>query len=160
MEWKEIKISYREYDGIDRLPDEWKWLVEKAREVAKNAWAPYSNFNVGAAVKLTNGVILTGNNQENAAYPDGLCAERTALFYANANYPNDAVEVVAVTAGNANGWLPQPVTPCGSCRQVFLEIETRFGKPIKIILAGEEKVWVFDGADSIIPFNFTAASML
>lgn len=160
MNWREIKIAYREYEGIDELPGEWKLLVEKAREAAKNAWSPYSGFSVGAAVKLSSGLILTGNNQENAAYPDGLCAERTALFYANANYPHDAVEAVAVTARNANGWLPKPVSPCGSCRQVFLEIETRFRKPLKIILAGEEKVLVFDGTDLIMPFNFTSLSMI
>jgi cytidine deaminase len=154
MNWKEIKIAYREYASTDELPDNWKELVLKAREAAKNAYAPYSNFHVGAALQLVGGRIVTGNNQENAAYPVGLCAERTALFYANANFPDEAVEIIAVTATNSNGRVGDPVKPCGGCRQALLEVENRYNKPITIILDGSNAIYVLDGVDSLLPLNF------
>jgi cytidine deaminase len=159
MNWKEIKIAYREFSHIDELPDDWKALVISARNASENAWAPYSGFKVGAAVKLASGMVVTGNNQENAAYPAGLCAERTALFYANANYPDQPVETIAVTAQNSNGWMAEPVKPCGGCRQALLEVETRYEKPVTIILDGKESIIVLDGVDSLLPLNFKRTSL-
>lgn len=159
MKWNEIKIAYREYLSLEELPGEWKELVLRARAASEDAWAPYSGFKVGAAVKLGSGLILTGNNQENAAYPVGLCAERTALFYANANYPDDPVDVIAVTAQNVNGWLDEPVKPCGGCRQALLEVETRFNKKVRIILDGQQSIYVLDGIDGLLPLNFKRSAL-
>lgn len=154
MNWREIRIAYREYSNLDELPEAWKDLILRARRTSLNAWSPYSGFMVGAAVKLESGRIIEGNNQENAAYPVGLCAERTALFYANANYPDDAVEVIAVSAQNSGGLVLKPVKPCGGCRQAMLEVEVRFNKKIQIILDGKESILVLDGVDSLLPLNF------
>jgi cytidine deaminase len=151
---KEIRISYNEWDSVDELPEELGQLIHAAREISTKAWSPYSGFCVGAAVRLANGTIITGNNQENAAYPSGLCAERTALFYANANYPDIPVEAIAVSARNAGGMVREPVKPCGSCRQVMLETETRYNHPVKIILDGQNSILVFDGIDTLLPMSF------
>jgi cytidine deaminase len=159
MNWKEIKIAYREFSNIDELSDDWKALVLSARNASENAWAPYSGFKVGAAVKLASGMVVTGNNQENAAYPAGLCAERTALFYANANFPGVPVETIAVTAQNSEGWMAEPVKPCGGCRQAMLEVETRYNKPFTIILDGQKSIIVIDGVDSLLPLNFKRTSL-
>jgi cytidine deaminase len=160
MERKEIRIFYSEYSSSEELPGGMEQLIEEARFISQKAWSPYSGFCVGAAVKLDNGVIITGNNQENAAYPSGLCAERTALFYANANYPEIPVEAIAISARNVNGMVREPVKPCGSCRQVMLETEMRFCHPIKIILDGQNSVYVFDGIDSLLPMSFKPESLL
>jgi cytidine deaminase len=154
MKQKEISILYKEYSNPEELPEEWKQLIHEARMISKKAWSPYSGFCVGAAVKLENGMIFTGNNQENAAYPSGLCAERTALFYANANYPEVPAEVIAISARNVKGLVKEPVKPCGSCRQVLLEAEMRFSHPIKIILDGQNSIFVFEGIDSLLPMSF------
>lgn len=159
MNWKEIKIKYREYVHGDEIPEEWKLLIERAKAASGSAWAPYSGFKVGAALRLASGRIVTGNNQENAAYPAGLCAERTALFFANANYPDDRVEAIAVSAQNAKGYVKEPVKPCGGCRQALLEVETRYNKPVTIILYGEESVMVLEGIDSLLPLNFKRSSL-
>jgi len=154
MNWKEIKIAYREYASVDELPENWKELVQRAREAAKNAYAPYSNFHVGAALQLAGGRNVTENKQETAAYPVGLFAELTALFHANANYLEEAVDVIAVTATNSNGRVGDPVKPCGGCRQALLEVENRYNKPITIILDGSNAIYVLDGVDSLLPLNF------
>jgi cytidine deaminase len=154
MERKEIRIFYSEYNSLEELPGGMEKLIEEARLISQKAWSPYSGFCVGAAVKLTNGLIIKGNNQENAAYPSGLCAERTALFYANANYPEIPVEAIAISAHNEKGMVREPVKPCGSCRQVLLETEMRFNHPIKIILDGQNSVCIFDGIDSLLPMSF------
>lgn len=159
MKWNEIRIAYREYTDITELPDEYKDLVVKAREISSGAWAPYSGFRVGAAVKLASGMVFTGNNQENAAYPVGLCAERTALFYANANHPDDPVDAIAVSAQNASGWVQDPVKPCGGCRQAMLEVETRFNREIKIILDGQKSIYILDGIDALLPLNFKSTAL-
>ena len=130
MNHRTIEINFIEYSSIERLNDVESQLVNKAREIAKNAWAPYSGFHVGAAILLDNGKIIIGNNQENAASPSGLCAERVALFAANANYPRDRVVAMAISAFNKKGMVNTPITPCGSCRQSILEAEERFGIPV------------------------------
>ncbi len=159
MTQKEITIRFQEYRNLNDLPEDLVNLIEAARSVSHKAWSPYSGFCVGAAVKLTNGMITTGNNQENAAYPSGLCAERTALFYANANYPEVAVEAIAVSARHKKGLVSEPVKPCGSCRQVMLETETRFNHPIKIVLDGKNSIYVLEGIDCLLPLSFRAESL-
>ena len=154
MRKKELKIFVYEFDTILELPESDKKLVLAAREASENAYAPYSKFQVGAALILENGKLIKGNNQENADFTDGLCAERVALFYANANYPNLKVMAMAISAKNANGLLKEPAQPCGSCRQVLVETEVRFNNPIRLILDGEEKIMVVEGAESLLPFAF------
>lgn len=144
---------------MSELDDREQQLLALAVEASDNAYAPYSNFKVGAAVLLDNGVEVTGSNQENAAYPSGLCAERTALFAANAQYPKNAVECLAIAARNAHGLLRLPVTPCGACRQVILEVEHRFNKPVRILLYGTESVYVIDSVNDLLPLQFVSESM-
>jgi cytidine deaminase len=159
MQQKEIRIWYEEYSSSEELPEDMKQLLESSREVSLKAWAPYSGFCVGAAVKLANGMVFTGNNQENAAYPSGLCAERTALFYANANYPEVPVVAIAVSARNENRITSEPVSPCGSCRQVIIETETRFKQPINIVLDGQSSICIFHGIESLLPMSFKPESL-
>ena len=154
MKKVEITTTTYEYDSIEELNKEEQILIEKSKEAVKNAYAPYSKFNVGAAVLLENGEIITGTNQENAAYPSGLCAERVAIFYANSKYPNVAIKSLAVTAFTNNHFIDNPLPPCGSCRQVILESETRFNKPIKIYLVSKTKITVVEDAKELLPINF------
>ncbi|NQU84204.1 MAG: cytidine deaminase [Mariniphaga sp.] len=158
MKTKEIKVQVIEYDNLNELSDENKDLLIQAREATQNAYAPYSGFFVGAAVLLENGKVVTGNNQENAAYPSGLCAERVALFYANANYPDVPVVAIAITAKNKLGKIHVIASPCGSCRQVMLETESRFEKPINVILDGE-KIQMMEGIDNLLPLGFRPHSL-
>lgn len=154
MQRKELRIKVCEYDAIEELPVEDQHLLLAARGASKNAYAPYSGFCVGAALLLENGEIITGSNQENADFTDGLCAERVALFYANSTYPKEAVKAIAVTAKNAHGFLENPAQPCGSCRQVLVETESRYKNKVRIILDGRKKIQVFEGADNLLPFAF------
>jgi len=132
-------------------------LILKARESVKNGYAPYSGFHVGAAVLLQNGIIITGNNQENAAYPSGLCAERTALFYAASQYPN--VPIIAITVSLFSPKQSGIARPCGSCLQVMSEYEDLAGKPLHIILDGSDRIVVLDGIDNLLPFRFRIADL-
>ncbi len=160
MKESKIEISYKVYEDINELPKEDAWLLNEAREVTKQAYAPYSNFYVGAAAKLVNGEIVVGTNQENASYPVGLCAERTLLASASALYPGIAIETMAVSYQSDNGNSNQPIAPCGMCRQYLQEYELRVGKPIKLILAGfEGKVYVVEKASYLLPLGFTSESM-
>ena len=159
MHKKTYQIFADEYENLSELTEVDRQLILKAREASENAYAPYSNFLVGAAVLLANGEIIKGNNQENADFTDGLCAERVALFYAHATYPNIAVEALAVTAKNSNGLIAGPAQPCGSCRQVLVETESRYKQPIRLILDGAEKIMVFNGADNLLPFAFKPGSL-
>lgn len=159
MRKKELRICVYEYETVFELPQEDRELVLAARQISENAYAPYSKFCVGAAVKLANGEVVLGNNQENADFTDGLCAERVALFYAHANYPGVGVNSIAVSAKNKNGIIAQPAKPCGSCRQVMVETETRYSNPIRIILDGKKKIQIFEGAESLLPFAFKPDSL-
>lgn len=159
MHKRTYQIFADEYENLAELTEVDRQLILKAREASENAYAPYSNFLVGAAVLLANGKIIKGNNQENADFTDGLCAERVALFYAHATYPNIAVEALAVTAKNSNGLIAGPAQPCGSCRQVLVETESRYKQPIRLILDGAEKIMVFNGADNLLPFAFKPGSL-
>ena len=153
-----LELSYRIY-ALDELPEESRKLVDAALEATRRSYAPYSHFYVGAAVMLDNGIIVTGNNQENVAFPSGLCAERTALFYANAQYPEVPVKALAIVARDSSGKVTQePISPCGACRQVMLETENRFGKPMQILLASAEEVIVVERASALLPLAFSDIS--
>ena len=158
MKEQVLELSYRIYT-LDELPEERRKLVDAALEATQRSYAPYSHFYVGAAVMLDNGVIVTGNNQENVAFPSGLCAERTALFYANAQYPEVPVKALAIVARDSSGKVTQaPISPCGACRQVMLETENRFGKPMEILLASAEEVIVVERASALLPLAFSDIS--
>lgn len=149
----------REYKP-EELSEEYQALIEEAKKQTQQAYVPYSKFHVGAAVLLENGKIIGGNNQENAAYPSGLCAERTAMFYANSQYPDVAVKAIAVAAFTEGEFLKDPITPCGSCRQVLLESENRFGKDIVILLYGGNSVFELDNVKQLLPLSFGMNSLL
>ncbi len=142
---------------VDELSAQDREVVDAARKATANSYAVYSGFNVGAAVRLAGGTIVTGTNQENAAYPSGLCAERTTLFWANSQYPDKAVEVLAIAARTADGELDRPIPPCGACRQVILETEKRYNTPVRIILYGAKECYVVeDGIKALLPLSFDA----
>ncbi|HAM99344.1 MAG TPA: cytidine deaminase [Marinilabiliales bacterium] len=151
---KEHITTVYEYDSAADLSSDLQKIIIESKEAALRAYAPYSNFNVGAAVLLSNGEVFSGNNQENAAYPSGLCAERVAIFYANSKYPNVPVLAIAICAFNKNGILKTPVPPCGSCRQVLLESEIRFKTPIKIILVAQQTIQIIENVSELLPLSF------
>lgn len=160
MKEKSIEIIYKVYDDIKELTKEDAWLLNEAREVTKQAYAPYSNFYVGAVAKLVNGEIVAGTNQENAAYPVGICAERVLLASASTLYPNIAIDTMAISYHSDNGNSKQPIAPCGMCRQSLQEYETRVNKSIRLILGGlEGKVFVFEKASQLLPLGFTSEDM-
>ena len=141
---------------MDELTEEERNLVSLAIEGTNRSYAPYSHFHVGAALLLKDGTTVIGCNQENAAYPSGLCAERTALFSAGAQYPDVGVELLAIAARGTDGELQyEPVGPCGSCRQVIIESETRAKHPIRILLYGRKCVYVIDGIRQLMPLSFS-----
>jgi len=141
---------------MEELTADEQHLIELAIEATSRSYAPYSHFHVGAAVRLANGVELSGSNQENAAYPSGLCAERTTLFYAGAQYPNVPVRMMAIAARGTDGELTEePTGPCGACRQVIVESETRAGQPIRILLYGRKHIYVIDGIRPLMPLCFS-----
>lgn len=139
---------------LDELSPRDRELVQAALEATENAYARYSRFYVGAALRLENGKVVIGANQENAAFPSGLCAERTAVFAAQANCPDSPIEALAVAGRNENGVLPNPITPCGACRQVILEIEDRYKKPVKILLYGTKKIYCVRSVKDLLPLSF------
>jgi cytidine deaminase len=134
-------------------------LVQIAKAQTKNSYCPYSKFHVGAAAKLENGIIIRGANQENAAYPSGLCAERSALFAAGANYPDVPVSTLVIACFTDGRFTDDPGAPCGACRQVMIETEHRYGKPMKVILYGEKEIFVFDNAADLMPVGFFSESL-
>jgi len=158
MEKRHINISYCIYSH-EELSEENRHLINAAINATHRSYAPYSHFSVGAAVQLDNGVIVTGSNQENVAFPSGLCAERTALFYANSHYPEVPVKALAIAARNSSGEVTSmPISPCGACRQVMQETEVRFGKPMQLLLSGAEKVIVVESASVLLPLAFSDIS--
>ena len=152
---KSIEIDYEEYSSIDELSTENRELLVQAMAAADGAYSPYSQFKVGAAVRLMDGKTVTGNNQENIAYPSGLCAERVAMFAAMAQNPNTGISAIAIVGKNEEGqWCA--ASPCGACRQVMGEYEKHGKKKITIILYAENgKVIILNGVDSILPFQFS-----
>jgi len=150
-----LEIKLREFDTLDELNTSDRELMLAAREAALNAYAPYSNYYVGAAVKLANGEIVIGNNQENVAYPSGLCAERVALFAASAKFPGVKVEAIAITSRARDFLVSSPVSPCGACRQVISEYEMLAQNKIKVILMGQEgKIQMLEGIENLLPLVF------
>ena len=145
----------------DELSPEDKQLANLAKEACKGSYNPYSHFRVGCALQLDNEVIVTGSNQENAAYPSGMCAERTALYYAGALYPQSAVTALAIAAQSIKGFTPTPCPPCGACRQVIQETEHRHSSsPIRIILYGTDECLIIpDGAKALLPLQFDETKM-
>jgi cytidine deaminase len=144
---------------LEEMDSSMRELVEKAKAMTQNAYCPYSHLHVGAAARLADGQIVAGSNQENAAYPSGLCAERTTLFAANANNPNTPVEALAIACYTQGHFTKDAASPCGACRQVMLETEHRFGKPMQVILYGEDMCYVFDSAADLLPMNFVADNL-
>lgn len=141
---------------MDELSEVERELLEMAIEGTNRSYAPYSNFHVGAAILLENGIKFIGCNQENAAFPAGICAERSAIFAAGAQYPDQPILMLAIAARNEKGELvDEPVSPCGTCRQVIIETETRFKHPVRILLYGKKCVYVVDGIHQLMPLSFT-----
>lgn len=151
----EIKIAFEEYNSLKELNPTDQNLCLEAVKAMSNSYSPYSKFRVGAALLLQSGKIIHGSNQENVAYPSGLCAERVALFHWGATYPNDPIKSIAITAYTDDFSLLKPVTPCGSCLQVMAEYEKKQGKPMRIILyCMDGPVWITNGIESFLPFLF------
>ena len=154
MEKKTLTIPYEEYASIDELGAADRALLETAIEALKGSYAPYSHFNVGAAVRLADGTVVKGANQENAAYPSGLCAERTAMFAASAQHPGVPFEAIALICSRDGRLMPDPGSPCGACRQVMAQYERLAGKPLRIILGSGGPILAFTGVESLMPLIF------
>lgn len=159
MKTKEIKISISQFENLEELSSEDQELILKARTSASSAYAPYSNYMVGSALRLQDGTIVTGNNQENASSPLGTCAERSAIFWANANYPNLAIDTIVVTAIDQTGKAAKNVSPCGACRQVMLESEHRYKKHMRVILDSSNGIEILKSAQSLLPMSFNGDSL-
>lgn len=143
------------------LSEEEQQLVAAAKEATFRSYAPYSQFHVGAAVLLANGEIITGNNQENCAFPSGLCAERTTLFYANSRYPDVPVKILCIAARDTSGeFTKEPISPCGGCRQVMLETEHRFSTPMQVMLYGTAGTYFIASARDLMPVGFDSSSLI
>lgn len=162
MQAKKIEINYTEYADVLEMSDSDAALLTKARQVAEQAYAPYSHFFVGAAALLTNGEIVTGTNQENASYPVGICAERVLMSAASSVYPNIGIKTMAISYHNYNGGESNtPASPCGMCRQSLVEFENRFNTPMRIILSGlKGKVLVLEGCQQLLPLSFSGDDLL
>lgn len=153
---KDLSIQIYEADNADALSPVERELVYAAREMTRKAYAPYSEFFVGAAVLLENGEVVTGSNQENGAYPSGLCAERVAVFAASSRFPGVPMKAIAVSARSAHRQMDQPVSPCGACRQVMLEYEVLQQQPVKVLLSKEDgKILVIEKVQDLLPLSFT-----
>ena len=155
MEQKTIQSTFLVCQK-EELSQEEQQLIDAAIEATSRSYAPYSHFHVGAAIQLKNGGVIMGCNQENAAFPAGICAERSAIFAAGAQYPDQPIMTLAITARNSKGeLLDEPASPCGTCRQVIIETETRFKQPVRILLYGKKHTYVMDGIRQLMPFSFT-----
>ena len=160
MKQRAYTVRLYEYDQIDDLSEKQALLVNSAIKAARDAYAPYSEYHVGAAVRLANGEIVIGSNQENAAYPSGLCAERVAVFYAGARHPDVAVEAIAIAAIREGIVQEEPIAPCGACRQVLYENESQGEGSMELILYGSKKIQVLSKVTDLLPlpFSFTHLS--
>lgn len=158
MEDIRIEINMQ-FCQMDELSAEDQELVRAAIGATANSYARYSNFNVGAALRLADGTITTGANQENAAFPSGLCAERCAIFAAQSHHPEHAITALAIAAKNVNGLMPDPVSPCGACRQVILEMEDRYQQPVRILLYGTRGVYCINSVKDLMPLSFVDENM-
>ena len=157
---KDIELNFRmQFCQLEELADDDRQLVEKAIRATQNSYAPYSNFHVGACLRLADGREVIGPNQENAAFPSGSCAERSAVFAAQSMFPEEAITALAIAARNENGLTAQPVSPCGACRQVILEMEDRYKQDVRILLYGTEGVYVIPSVKSLLPLHFVDSNM-
>lgn len=154
METREYRYTYEVYSSLDELSAEDRELADAAISALAGSYAPYSGFNVGAALRLEDGTVVKGANQENAAYPSGLCAERTAMFSAGAAYPDLAQRSIAVVASQNGVLCASPASPCGACRQVMAQYQTKAGKSMSVILVGGEMIYKFARVDDLLPFIF------
>ena len=153
---REIKIAYQEFDSLNELNQEDLLLAKAAIDATSRSYAPYSNFNVGAALMYEDGELIQGSNQENAAYPSGLCAERTALFYASSRRPDTPIIALAIAAAQNGKLCDIPATPCGACRQVMAQYQTKGGRPMSVLLVGGEKILKFASVDDLLPLTFNS----
>lgn len=155
MAQKNLVINYREYTSANDLAETDKMLLNEAIKAIDGSYAPYSNFNVGAAVLMQDGNVVTGSNQENAASPSGLCAERVAIFAAHHKFPTTPIEAIAIAAKTDGKLTGTVVYPCAACIQVMVESQMRSGKPIRIIVGSATKVQIIDSVDDLLPFSFS-----
>ena len=154
MESKSIVINYKSCT-IDELSVFDSELVKAAKQATYTSYAPYSNFSVGAAVRMSNGAIVSGSNQENAAFSAGTCAERCTMFYANAAYPQESIQTIAIAARGTDGnFTHSPISPCGVCRQALIEAQSRAKHPLRVILYGEREISLFDSISDLLPYQF------
>ena len=155
LNMREINLSTKiAVYPLEECTDIEKKLIAAAKHATEKSYAPYSNFHVGAALLLENGEIISGNNQENAAYPSGLCAERIAIFSANSNYPDQKVVAIAIAASVDYVFTKDAITPCGGCRQVLLETENRYRSPIRILMYSDSEVYALNSIKDILPLSF------
>jgi cytidine deaminase len=160
MKESKFEFNYKVYDSIEELPEDQQWLLNEAREVTAQAYAPYSNFQVGAVAKMANGEIVAGSNQENASFPVGLCAERVLLASISSLFPKIPIETVAISYKSENQKSDHPISPCGICRQSLQEYEGRVNHPIQLILGGMSgPVYVIDSASKLLPLAFTSEEL-
>ena len=159
MKTLELKIEIG-FCSVDELKEADRELVEAARQATANSYSPYSHFSVGADLRLSDGEIIIGANQENAAFPSGLCAERTAMFAAQAQCPSQSVVALAIAAQNNGVPTARPVAPCGACRQSLIEIEERYKRPMKVLLCGTEGVYIVNSVKDLLPLSFIGDSMI
>ena len=158
MENIKIEINMQ-FCQLDELSADDQELIRAAIGALANSYARYSNFNVGAALRLADGTVFIGANQENAAFPSGLCAERSAIFAAQSNRPDQAITALAIAARNSNGLMENPISPCGGCRQVILEVEDRYQKPVRILLYGTRGVYCINSVKDLMPLSFVDENM-
>lgn len=160
MKENKFEFNYTVFESIDELPEDQKQLLREARNVTENAYAPYSNFQVGAVAKLTNGETVSGSNQENASFPAGLCAERVLIASASSQFPRVPIETMAISYKSENVKSDHPISPCGICRQTLQEYEERVSHPVKLILGGMTgPVYVIDSASRLLPLAFTSEEL-
>lgn len=160
MKESKFEFNYNVFESIDELPADQKQLLLEARNVTENAYAPYSNFQVGAVAKLANGETVSGSNQENASFPAGLCAERVLIASASTQFPNIPIETMAISYKSENVKSDHPISPCGICRQTLQEYEGRVDHPVKLILGGMTgPVYVIDSASRLLPLAFTSEEL-
>jgi cytidine deaminase len=157
---KEINLDAKiQFCQMEELSEDDQRLVNKAIEATRNSYAPYSNFHVGACLRTADGMEMIGANQENAAFPSGLCAERSAIFAAQSQHPESAIVALAIAARNEEGLMATPVSPCGACRQVILEMEDRYQCDVKILLYGTEGIYVIPNLKTLLPLHFVDSCM-
>ena len=161
MKGQKFEFEYEVFDDISELDEKDAWLLNEARQITEQAYAPYSNFHVGAVAMLDNGEIVAGTNQENASYPVGICAERVLLGTAATIHPGVAIKSMAVSYKSKESDSDHPISPCGMCRQALLEYETRSKKTIRMILGGQEgRIFIIKSAGFLLPFAFTSDELI